>query len=139
MPRTTNNQYLSDRDWISQLWVDDKILFGELTPTAQWQLQQYFQPSLKLDDAALLGYRTVISQINPSLPQRAGRALAQLKLAVEERAADQAAPKQPISIGPNRHVSKAVVKPNLDLDRVARVFMRLAEQQDDDASDRSAA
>ena len=55
-----------------------KNAFFLLTPTEQWTLFAYFAPSEKLTDAQMIIHREDISSYDPSLPQRAGRALTKL-------------------------------------------------------------
>ncbi len=132
MPLLTTSQYPLDRDWLRTLWLSHRVPFGDLLPRAQWQLHEYFQPTLKLEVDELLGCRAVISKIYRALPQQAGRALVQLKVAADLKAAADAAPKVPTPIGAARPLqTKAVVHPNLDGERVARAFTRPLQQIDE--------
>jgi hypothetical protein len=79
MPRLTNQSYLLQCHQVRDHWRDDsKNAFFLLTPTEQWTLFTYFAPSEKLTDNELIIHREDISSYDPSLPQRAGRALSKL-------------------------------------------------------------
>ena len=82
MPRLTNQSYLLQCHQLRDHWRDDsKNAFFLLTPTEQWTLFTYFAPSEKLTDDDLIMHREDISSYDPSLPQRAGRALSKLWIA----------------------------------------------------------
>lgn len=49
-----------------------------LSPAEQWALHGYYEFTKHLTDADLLFHRSLISQAQPSLPQRAGKALGAL-------------------------------------------------------------
>ena len=79
MPRLTNQSYLLQAHKVRDHWRDaSKNAFFLLTPTEQWTLFTYFAPSEKLADDELIIHREDISSYDPSLPQRAGRALSKL-------------------------------------------------------------
>jgi hypothetical protein len=79
MPRLTNQSYLLQCHQLRDHWRDEsKNAFFLLTPTEQWTLFTYFAPSEKLTDDELIIHREDISSYDPSLPQRAGRALSKL-------------------------------------------------------------
>jgi hypothetical protein len=79
MPRLTNQSYLLQCHQLRDHWRDEsKNAFFLLTPTEQWALFTYFAPSEQLTDDELIIHREDISSYDPSLPQRAGRALSKL-------------------------------------------------------------
>ena len=79
MPRLTNQSYLLQAHQVRDHWRDEsKSAFFLLTPTEQWSLFTYFAPSERLTDDELVFHREDISSYDPSLPQRAGRALTKL-------------------------------------------------------------
>ena len=51
-----------------------------LSPTEQWTLHSYYEFTKHLTNSELLAHRAVISAAQPSLPHRAGKALAKLAL-----------------------------------------------------------
>lgn len=82
MPRLTNQSYLVQCHQVRDHWHDaSKNAFFLLTPSEQWTLFTYFAPSEKLSDDELIIHREDISSYDPSLPQRAGRALSKLWVA----------------------------------------------------------
>jgi hypothetical protein len=79
MPRLTNQSYLLQCHQLRDHWHDAaKNAFFLLTPTEQGTLFTYFAPSEKLTDDELIAHKEDISFYDPSLPQRAGRALSKL-------------------------------------------------------------
>ena len=51
-----------------------------LSPTEQWTLHSYYEFTKHLSDSGLLAHRAAVSRAQPSLPHRAGKALARLRL-----------------------------------------------------------
>jgi hypothetical protein len=79
MPRLTNQTYLLRGYQVRDHWRDEsKRAFLLLTGTEQSALFAYVTPSEKLTDTQLIAHLEDISSYDPSLPQRAGRALSQL-------------------------------------------------------------
>ncbi|NEM90885.1 hypothetical protein [Galbitalea soli] len=82
MARLTDQSYLLRCHQVRDHWRDEsKRAFLLLTATEQWALFAYFAPSEKLTDAQLIAHREDISAHDPSLRQRAGRALSKLWVA----------------------------------------------------------
>lgn len=51
-----------------------------LSPTEQWALHSYYEFTKRLTDDQLLAHRAAVSRAQPSLPHRAGKAFARLRL-----------------------------------------------------------
>lgn len=79
MPRLTSQQYLEAHQKLAIAHHDEPLMFGSLSPAEQWALHAYFVPSKGLSDQQLLDHRKTITKEQPSLPQRAGRALAHIE------------------------------------------------------------
>lgn len=74
MPRLTNTTYLHQHELLRLSRGASHLGFALLSPTEQWDLFRYYLPHQAHPDHALLEHRIQISAIDPSLPQRAGRA-----------------------------------------------------------------
>lgn len=83
MPRKNNQTYLAQRAVVQREWFER---YGGALPylsrSEQLELHRYFATTRDLFDEAALIYRRRISSGNPSLPQRAGRAFANLERAI---------------------------------------------------------
>lgn len=75
MPRLTNPAYIELHHRLRRLWVANDANYLEFSPTEQMAIHGFFAPSKDLDDDALIEHRTEITARQPSLPQRAGRAV----------------------------------------------------------------
>jgi hypothetical protein len=51
-----------------------------LGPSEQWTLHSYYEFTKHLSDQELLAHRAIVSKTQPSLPHRAGKAFARLRL-----------------------------------------------------------
>ena len=80
MPRLTNADYLQLHHGLRHLWFDHRRAFGLITSQQQRALHQFFLPTEDVPDAELLQHRRDVSIRWPSLPHRAGRATARLRL-----------------------------------------------------------
>jgi hypothetical protein len=140
MPRLTNNRYLEVQHWLANAWRVDQRVFALVSPTEQWTLHDFFVPSWSLTDDELLGYRAKITSEQASLPQRAGRAFAQLDRAFAEFQANLPVPVSSKSVGKRRVVVHAVVRPSIDTDAMVRALTQLAQKLDaESGQDRPAA
>jgi hypothetical protein len=78
MPRLTSTEYLDAHYLLRRAHAEEPLLLNTMTPQQQWILHAYFVPTKKLTDQELLDHRAAITAEQSSLPQRAGRAYAQL-------------------------------------------------------------
>ncbi len=130
MSRLTDHDFLHIHDRLAHLWAKAPGTFGYLSAQEQWCLHDYFQPSKNMSDLQLLAHRQAISAARPSLPQRAGRALTKLDEAAAVWALRQVRPKAVNKRKPQaeRHVTvRAVVRPEVDPEKLARAFINLAQ------------
>ncbi len=135
MPRLTNQSYLSQRHQLRDVWADSaRNAFPLLSPSEQWSLYAYYLPQEQLSDQQLIEHRVDITALDPSLPQRAGRAFARLKLLGERLPAYREAR----SMAPNRAKGTATelhvfgeVKPDLDADRMAQMLIAIHKERRD--------
>lgn len=63
---------------LKELWLVDQDAFSNLSPSDQLALHKYFQFASEKIDIELLEHRRNVHMLDPSLPQRAGRAYARL-------------------------------------------------------------
>jgi hypothetical protein len=75
MSRLSNTAYLRFRAYLHAVWESRRPAFSLISTADQYDLHQYFRPSEDLTPAEQLEHRRVVSREQPSLPQRAGRAL----------------------------------------------------------------
>jgi len=74
MPRLTDQTYLSNYDALRDGYLRGGQSFIRLDPHEQWALFGFYQHHEWHSRKELLSYRREISRLNPSLPQRAGKA-----------------------------------------------------------------
>jgi hypothetical protein len=65
-------------EWVSAIHVLQEIpnLYSAISVRQQWDIHAYFQPSKDLSNIELRQHRRDVTTHDPSLPQRAGKALA---------------------------------------------------------------
>lgn len=125
MARLTNNDYLENRWWLTQLWLDSVGSFVELSSREQWHLHAYFRFTEDLSDSSALQHRKAVSRDRPALPQQAGRALRRL------RQSAQALAVQPLTASGMRRKKvarvkvRSVVRPQPDVERLAQILLDL--------------
>lgn len=162
MPRLTNNDFLIRHRFLKRLWEDEhlKSLYGLLAPNEQWDVHQYYQTINTGSDAEIIETRTTVNPGDESLPQCAGRAYAKLFSAFRQIAAamdisvsnpEEALPRieeagveyrrrltqRARKTGPgskknSRHYIQPIVKPNVDIEQLAKVFIMLAKHLDEE-------
>lgn len=79
MSRLTDHDYLANRPHLQAVRENEKSAFVRLRVNEQWDLFAYYLPHGKHADADIVAHRHSISVLDPSLPQRAGRALSKLR------------------------------------------------------------
>lgn len=124
MPRLVARNYLLLHDWLAELWKNHRQVFGLLSAREQWYLHDYFVPSwTSMTEADLLAHREKVAAERRSLPQCAGRAVRKLNLELMAAKASGA------SAGDSgrKVVVRAVVQPQVDLDRMSWALRRAAE------------
>jgi hypothetical protein len=103
-----------------------------LSASEQWSLYAYYLPPQQLNNQELIEHRADITSLDTSLPQRAGRALARLKLLEERlpvyRELVSTRPKRGKGAPTDLHVF-GEVKTNLDTERVAQVLISIYKER----------
>ena len=81
MPRLNDSDFLSAHHWLRQCWLHDIGTYAQVLERNQVELHLFFSPSKDWPDEKLLEHRWIMTKDDPSLPQRAGRALQRFKQA----------------------------------------------------------
>lgn len=120
MPRLTGPDFIQTHHQLREWWLEKEILYAHLEPREQWDLHAYFQSSKGMNGEDLLEHRKTAAKQDPSLPQRAGRALSRIrKCAVP---AEKRKRTGHIKVYP-------LVNPEPDFRQLARAFIAIAELQ----------
>lgn len=121
MPRLTNYDYLNRRDLLSKLWLQSSSAYGVLSPTDQRALHDYFATTDEFTEDQLLHHRKNVTKIDPSLPNRAGKAFSQL---IERLAINGEPQVEPARSGVT---VRAIMNPKLDIPKLAQLLIRQVE------------
>lgn len=156
MPRLTNAEFLKRHHFLAELWEYEllRVFFTILEPMAQWDIHQYYQTTNHGSDADIIETRTTVNAGDKALPQKAGRAyqeieaiffqevryfnishdpdnyipavraLHKVRLKLRNQKPVKTVRRGPMKRG--RHTVRALVKPNIDFDKLARVYVMLA-------------
>lgn len=79
MPRITHLYYSAQREQLCQIWAFSSHKFSLLTPKEQWDLHKHYALTEDMTGPELRLHRRLMKRVDPSLPQRAGRAYAKLQ------------------------------------------------------------
>jgi hypothetical protein len=138
MPRLSVRKYLQASKRLRRYWDYQQMAYGYLTAAEQWQLHDFFKPAKDWPKDVVLEHRAEISKQRPSLPHQAGRALAKIdeiapRLAIagvrRRHAPPPAKPARRANVRSKyQHITvRAVVKPEVDTERLAQVVIAMAE------------
>lgn len=138
MARLTDITYLATHQELRSAWLKDPARFAILSAGEQWALHGYFVPEHNLSDNHLLAYRREISKVDPSLPQRAGRALTKWRMKEAPLAAYRERSHSPAP-GAKRSRDYAVtvfslVHPEIDPQKITRAVMAAFEDHQEATS-----
>lgn len=75
MPRISDHAYLQTRQELHAAWASDSTSVFLLDALEQWALHEYYRFGENLTGPTSLEHRKAVSSRDPSLPQRAGRAM----------------------------------------------------------------
>lgn len=132
MARLTNHDYLKNHELLRANRASNSTAFVMLDASEQWDLFQYYLPHKAHKRAVLLAHRREVSELDPSLPQRAGRAFSRWRRIRErlpgyrEYAASRPRMKKNAE---KRVVVFSEVHPELDAARMARIIVETAKQR----------
>lgn len=141
MPRLTDHAYLLQRTELRKQWLDEPgRAFLLLSASEQWALHLFYLPSERLSDQTLIEHRQDISVYDTSLPQRAGRALARLRLMERRLETYRKAPKSRRRKGAPYQVRVlGEVHPEIDIDKLVKILLNYERRDDHEPSPRDAA
>jgi hypothetical protein len=74
MARLTHVTYCCQRESLRETWTFNQRVFSLLVPREQWDLHNFYLLTQEMTNAELRLHRRVVKRVDPSLPQRAGRA-----------------------------------------------------------------
>lgn len=142
MPRLTNQDYLDNRELLRRDWFErGGVAFIQLDARDQQLLHRYYAPTRECSETEALRFRAEVSAGERSLPQRAGRAFAHIEPLLLEDWPIFRNMTQPV---PSRQartiVAYGLLRPEIDLEKLARVMQELArrDQERDDEKDKAA-
>ena len=130
MPRLTNSTFLRQHELLRLSRGESHLGFALLNPTEQWDLFRYYLPHQSQPDQTLLEHRVQVTALDPSLPQRAGRAFHHWRRIEATLPAYRAwVGKQPHSKDQKHRRIKVFseVNPELDPKKFAEIIIELAK------------
>jgi hypothetical protein len=140
MPRLTDQSYLLQQHDLRDHWLDEsRNAFLLLSANEQWDLHLYYAPNLRLGGETLIEHRQDISTYDPSLPQRAGRALAKLRITEQRLQSYRVAPKPARKKKKNAPYELHVlgeVHPEINAELLVKALLNYERRDDADASRR---
>jgi hypothetical protein len=124
LPRLSNRVYYEKHLALRQIWNEQSQTFGYLSAVEQHNIHDFFQPSKELSFEELVAHRKRISQQRPSLPAVAAKAVSKLgQYGLGLRKPRQARPVN------GRQISvRAVVRPEIDVEKLAKAMLELAKE-----------
>lgn len=132
MSRLSDHTYIENHRLLCADHERDRAAFILLSASEQWDLFQYYLPHKAHRRAELLSHRREVSLLDPSLPQRAGRAFSRWQRIREglsgyrEYAAGRSRMKKNAK---KQVVVFSEVHPELDAARVARIIVNAASER----------
>lgn len=132
MPRLTDHDYTKNHELLRTGRESDNAAFVLLSAGEQWDLFRYYLPHEVRGYPALLAHRIEISKLDPSLPQRAGRAFGRWRRIREGlpgyREYAEGRPRMKKN-AEKRAVVFGEVHPELDAARMARIIVEAARER----------
>lgn len=132
--RLTNRDYLTHRHRLMDIWEFDSDQFAELQYFEQMDLHRFFAISKDMYDDEAIKYRKLVTDLEPSLPNQAGRAYAKfwrvLELRAENEFSEASAYKAVAPRSQRKHniTVKSVANPKPDVKKLAEALWRFALQ-----------
>lgn len=124
MPRLTHSDYYLRHTLLSLLWDEVILAYGQLSYAEQQALHWFFLPTCELDLTELTAYRSYVTKLEPSLPQRAGRAYVRLSQAL---VTGRPLPASNQVVVHNRTIKlHAIARPDINVAKLARTYVELA-------------
>lgn len=140
MPRLTSRDYLLQRQYLVEEWLEHGAgSFGLLPYRHQIDLHDFYAPAEPMTDLEATRHRAAMTKAFPSLPQKAGRAYQALQDAASGLPnqlvdARRAATTSVTKIGGRPHSIRVagIARPKPDHYQLARLLLNLAKQDNAD-------
>lgn len=131
MPRLSDHDYLQNYELLRTERGSNQTAFLLLAPSEQWDLFSYYLPHEVRSYEALLAHRRRITELDPSLSQRAGKAFQKFRR-IKDRLPKyleyrRAAPK-PKNGAPYKVRVFSQVNPDIDPDVMAKVLIGVGKE-----------
>lgn len=129
--RLTDKTYLRQRRSLRQLWLQRAHTFSRVPISDQRVIHDFYLPGGDASDGELLEHRRIVTAEQPSLPNRAGKALRRLDPALKPSTPSPSSRRRNrVAVGAlGRDISvRAVLRPEPDIVRLASAFMSVATQ-----------
>jgi len=120
VPRLNRSQYFIRHGLLFYLWQTHRRVFSYLSPTAQLELHMFYLPTVDIEEHELASYRDYISKIEPTLANKAGKHFIELTRPRPETIK--------IITNPRKLRVTSIMQPEPDLQKLARVFLKLVEE-----------
>lgn len=148
MSRVAPHQHYQRYQFLRTAWFEFPKLYGLLRLRSQWQLHEFYQPSKELTKRQLITHIYHLSLTKPALVHQAGKhsrllyrvfryIAKELNVSRSEwyrvfgSITERINPPNTITLPDrhgNRHFIVAAARPELDVEKVARGLLRLAEE-----------
>jgi len=142
VPRLTNKDYLSQRDFLVDAWGHFQRVFTVLPYEEQMVLHAFYLPYKDITREEAVEHRQLITKKQPSLPHRAGKSYAKLysysqalqhHLVTKPARDPNARVKALLTSGRNRNIRVfALANPELDVEKLAKALIEVAKDMADE-------
>lgn len=143
MPRLTDKEYLSRRDFLVDAWKLFPSIYSALSYNQQMELHAFFQPTKELTDEEAIEHRRTITTQHPSLPSRTGKSFklaeAQAKRLQQqlehESPQDPTKPvRMPVPRGKQHITVYGLARPKVDVKELAEALLDYLENKEGEAA-----
>lgn len=125
MPRLTDKHYLEQRQLLVKAWQKDRLAFLLLPWDQQLDLHGFYAPYKQFTDDEAIEHRRQVTADHPNLPARAGKIFKKISGLIR--------PDGTITYlrrrhhGNQRYRISALARPEIDVEKLARVLLEVAE------------
>jgi len=135
VPRLSNRDYVINRKFLQDAWEHFPSVFTRLSYNEQIELHNFYQPSKDWTDEEAINHRKLISQRQPSLPNRVGKHFVRIDQhakALQDYLANRTAQPVLVTATPSRAKGtrnirvQGLARPEPDLMRLAVALLEVA-------------